>query len=81
MGKDENKDGYVLLYSGSEVRVILLKGLLEDKGIQTIVQNDYQSGISAGFAGGTVNTIRLKVHATDLELAKPILEDFIQNQQ
>jgi hypothetical protein len=81
MEKDVNKDGYVHLYSGSEVRVILLKGLLEDKGIQTMVQNDYQSGISAGFAGGTVNTIRLKVHATDLELAKPILEDFIQNQQ
>ena len=81
MEKDIKKDGYVHLYSGSEVRVILLKGLLEDKGIQTIVQNDYQSGISVGFAGGTVNTIRLKIHATDLELAKPILEDFIQNQQ
>jgi len=81
MEKDIKKDGYVHLYSGSEVRVILLKGLLEDKGIQTMIQNDYQSGISAGFAGGTVNTIRLKIHATDLELAKPILEDFIQNQQ
>ena len=67
--------------SGSEVRVILLKGLLEDSGIQGIVQNEYQSGISAGFAGGTVNTIRLKVHASDLEKAKPVVDDFIQNQQ
>jgi hypothetical protein len=81
MEKDMNKDGYVHLYSGSEVRVILLKGLLEDKGIQSIVQNEYQSGITAGFAGGTVNTIRLKVHARDLEQAEAILEDFIQNQQ
>ena len=81
MEKDIKEDGYVHLYSGSEVRVMLLKGLLEDKGIQTLVQNDYQSGISAGFAGGTVNTIRLKVHASELEQAKPILEDFIQNQQ
>lgn len=61
--------------------MILLKGLLDDKGIQTLVQNDYQLGISAGLAGGTVNTIRLKVHATELEQTKPILEDFIQNQQ
>lgn len=81
MEKDMKKDGYVYLYSGSEVRVILLKGLLEDKGIQTLVQNDYQSGISAGFAGGSVNTIRLKVHPSDLEKAQGILEDFIQNQQ
>ncbi|MGB5403839.1 putative signal transducing protein [Robiginitalea sp.] len=80
MKKDENKEGFVHLYSGSEVRVILLKGLLEDKGIDVIVQNDYQSGISAGFAGGTVNTIRLKVHSSDLDKAQPVLEDFIQNQ-
>ena len=81
MEKDENKDGYVRVYSGSEVRVILLKGLLEDQGIGAIVQNEYQSGISAGFAGGTVNTIRLKVHTSDLEKAQPIVDDFVQNQQ
>ncbi len=72
---------FVQLYSGSEVRVILLKGLLEAAGIDSIVQNEFQSGITAGFAGGTVNTVRLKVHQDDLEKAKPIHDDFIQNQQ
>jgi hypothetical protein len=81
MEKDIKKDGYVRLYSGSEIRVILLKGLLEDKGIQTIVQNEFQSGVYAGFPGGTGTTIRLKVHPSDLEKAQYILEDFIQNQQ
>ncbi|MGA9237980.1 DUF2007 domain-containing protein [Robiginitalea sp.] len=81
MEKDVNKDGYVHLYSGSEVRVILLKGLLEDKGIQTMVQNEFQSGVFAGFPGGTGTTIRLKIHPSDLENAQSILEDFIQNQQ
>ena len=81
MEKDVNKEGFVHLYSGSEVRVIILKGLLEDIGIEALVQNDYQSGITAGFAGGTVNTIRLKVHSSDLEKAQPVLDDFIQNQQ
>ncbi|MDM9630674.1 putative signal transducing protein [Robiginitalea aurantiaca] len=80
MESDENKDGFVHVYSGSEVRVILLKGLLKDNGIEAIVQNDYQSGISAGFAGGTVNTIRLKVHSSDLEKAQPVVDDFVENQ-
>jgi hypothetical protein len=81
METNEKEAGFVPVYSGSEVRVILLKGLLEDIGIEGIVQNEYQSGISAGFAGGTVNTIRLKVHASDLEKAKPVVDDFIENQQ
>lgn len=81
METGEKQDNYVHVYSGSEVRVILLRGLLEDIGVDTIVQNEYQSGISAGFAGGTVNTIRLKVHESDLEKAKPVVDDFIQNQQ
>lgn len=81
MEKDGSQQEYVRVYSGSEVRVILLKGLLEDIGVDSIVQNEYQSGISAGFAGGTVNTIRLKVHASDMEKAKPVVDDFIQNQR
>ena len=69
------------IYSGTEVRVILLKGLLQEAGIDSIVQNEYQSGITAGFGGGTPNTIRLKVHTNDVEKAKPIVQDFIDNQQ
>lgn len=80
MEKDEDQKGFVQVYSGSEVRVILLQGLLKDKGIDAMVQNDYQSGISAGFAGGTVNTIRLKVHTSVLEKAKPVVDDFVENQ-
>ncbi|NQX78569.1 DUF2007 domain-containing protein [Gilvibacter sp.] len=69
------------IYSRTEVRVILLKGLLEQSGIDAMVQNDYQAGITAGFGGGTPNTVRLKVHQGDLEKAKAIVDDFINNQQ
>ena len=69
------------IYSGTEVRVILLKGLLQEAGIDSIVQNEYQSGITAGFGGGTPNTVRLKVHNNDVEKAKPVVQDFIDNQQ
>lgn len=77
----EEQQDFTTIYSGSEVRVILLKGLLEKAGIDPVVQNDYQAGITAGFGGGTINTIRLKVHPEDLEKAKPIVDDFIANQQ
>ena len=69
------------VYSGTEVRVILLKGLLQQVGIDAMVQNDYQAGITAGFGGGTPNTVRLKVHQDDLEKAKAVVEDFVNNQQ
>ena len=69
------------IYSGTEVRVILLKGLLQEAGIDSIVQNEYQSGITAGFGGGTPNTVRLKVHNNDVKKAKPVVQDFIDNQQ
>lgn len=71
---------FVDIYSGSEVRVIILKGLLEEIGVEGIIQNDFQSGITSGFAGGTINTIRLKVHESDFEKARPVVEDFINNQ-
>ncbi|MDC7997936.1 putative signal transducing protein [Gilvibacter sediminis] len=69
------------VYSGTEVRVILLKGLLAEAGVDAMVQNDYQAGITAGFGGGTPNTVRLKIHQDDLAKAKPVIEDFINNQQ
>ena len=71
---------FITVYSGTEVEVILLKGLLENDNIEVIIQNDFQSGIMAGFGGGTPNTIRLKIHESNLERARPIIEEFISNQ-
>jgi len=76
-----DQDSFVSIYSGSEVRVIMLKGLLEKVGVKAIVQNEFQSGISSGFGGGSVNTVGLKVHESELEKVKPIVDDFIKNQQ
>lgn len=67
---------YVDFYSGTEVRVILLKGLLEEEGIPTIMMNDFNSGNIGGFLGGTPSTVRLRVRSSDMERAKSILEGF-----
>lgn len=75
----ENKK-FITVFSGSEVEVILLKGLLENEAIEGIIQNDFQSSIHAGFAYGTVSTVRLKLHESDIKKAKPIIEDFLKHQ-
>ena len=74
-----NKLQFVTVFSGSEVEVLMLKGLLEDHNIEGIVQNDYQSGIIAGFGGGTISTVRLKIHETDLDKAQTIIIEFKNN--
>ena len=60
---------YINVYSGTEVQVIILKGLLEEVSIHGIIQNDFQSGINAGFGSGTLSTVRLKIHESDFEKA------------
>lgn len=70
---------FINVYSGNEIQVILLKSLLEEINIEGIVQNDFQSGIAAGFGSGTTSTIRLKIHESDIEKARPIIEEFISN--
>ena len=71
-----NNTEFVTVFSGSEVEVLMLKGLLEGIDIEGIIQNDYQSGIIAGFGGGTISTVRLKIHETDLEKAQSVITDF-----
>lgn len=71
-----NNTEFVTVFSGSEVEVLMLKGLLEGLDIEGIIQNDYQSGIIAGFGGGTISTVRLKIHETDLEKAQSVITDF-----
>ncbi len=74
-----NHTEFVTVFSGSEIEVLMLKGLLEGLDIEGIIQNDYQSGIIAGFGGGTISTVRLKIHESDLEKAQSIITDFTIN--
>lgn len=70
---------FITVFSGSEVEVLMLKGLLDGLDIEGMIQNDYQSGIIAGFGGGTISTVRLKIHESDLERAQTIITDFKNN--
>jgi hypothetical protein len=75
--KEKNK--LIRVYSGTEVSVILLKGRLEEIGISALIQNDYKSGIDAGFVGGVQSAIDLYIQQFDYKKAESIISKFIQN--
>lgn len=76
-----NSNTYTKIYSGNQVSVILLKGLLEDAGIGFIEKNEQNSGVVAGFVGGTQSTIKLSVQESDKEKAEKIVQEFIAQQK
>lgn len=75
----ETKNKYVSVFTGSEVDVILLKGLLEEEGIGTLVKNENESARVSGFGGGSYEGVRLFILESDKIRATPIIEGFIED--
>ena len=74
--KERNK--LIRVYTGTEISVILLKGRLEEIGINSMIQNDYKSGIEIGFVGGVQSSVDLYIQQSDYKKADPIINEFIQ---
>ncbi|MBS2096966.1 putative signal transducing protein [Carboxylicivirga linearis] len=66
----------VHVFSNTELTVTHLKNILEDNGITSLIRNDYESGNSAGFVGGSYTTIDLYIQKDDEAKARPIIEKF-----
>jgi len=66
----------IRVYSGTELTVNLLKDELEKFGISSMIQNDFNSGVSAGFSGGVPSSIDLFIQELDMGKAEPILSEF-----
>ena len=77
--KKENE--LIRVYTGSEVTVFLLKGELEQAGIQSMIQNDFDAGLSAGFGSGVPSAVDLYIQNKDLNMAEPIINEFIKNNE
>lgn len=70
-------DNIIRIYTGTEITVNLLKDELEQVGISGVIQNDFESGTSAGI-GGNPSAIDLFIQESDLKKAKSILADFLK---
>ncbi len=68
----------IKVFSGTEIPVNLLKDELEINGVSAHIQNDFQSGVLAGFSGGGPAAIDLFILESNLKEAEPIIEGFLQ---
>lgn len=73
------ENNLIKIYTGTELTATYLKEELDSKGIGSIIKNDFQSGISAGFGGGIPSAIDLYIQESDFEKADPIVKEFIKN--
>ena len=71
------KDTLIKAYTGTEVTVMLLKSELEKTGVASVIQNDFRSGVTAGFSGGVPSAIDLYINESDRILAEPVIEAFL----
>ncbi len=72
----KNSNNLIRVYSATELTVNLLKAELENAGISSMIRNDFNSGVSAGFSGGVPSSIDLLIQEVDLEKAEPIVSEF-----
>ena len=68
---------YIKIFTGSAILTNRLKGLLSEVEISSIVRDEMESGRLAGF-GAPMNSSELFVLESDLEKAKPIANDFLE---
>ncbi len=66
----------VNIYSDTELTVSHLKNILADNGIESMIKNDFESGVSAGFVAGSPSAVDLFVFAKDVNRAQEIIENF-----
>lgn len=63
----------IKIFSGSEVEALVIKQQLEDRGVEPIVRNGFESARLAGF-GNTDAAVELYITAEDFEKVKDIFE-------
>jgi hypothetical protein len=67
---------HVRLFTGSLIEIQRLQLDLDDGNIPSMVKNNFQSGLRAGFYGGSPSQVELFIYEEDMEEASKILEAF-----
>ena len=68
-------EDYTKVFTDDSILVNRLQTLLKEAGINSKIRDQVESGRLAGF-GVPINSIELFVLNTDLEMAKPIIDQF-----
>ena len=70
---------YKHVYTGSDVNVQYLQELFQKAGIHSIVKNNFESGLRAGFGGGLPGQVQLQVQASHYDEALKIIQATFPN--
>ncbi len=73
----KERDRLVKIYTGTEMTVLLLKGLLEEIGVPSTIQNNHKSGVEIGYIGSVMSAVDIYIRQSDFEKAEPVIRDFI----
>jgi hypothetical protein len=72
----DDQSKHIRFFTGSLIEIQRLQIDLDDQEIPSMVRNNFQSGVRAGFYGGSPEQVELFIYEEDQEKAKPILEAF-----
>ncbi len=72
----DDQSKHINLFTGSLIEIQRLQIDLNDKEIPSMVKNNFQSGIRAGFYGGSPSQVQLFIFEEDRKNALPILQAF-----
>ena len=67
---------HVRLFTGSLIEIQRLQLDLDDRQIPSMVKNNFQSGLRAGFYGGSPSQVELFIYEEDMDGARKILKAF-----
>lgn len=72
-----DEDNIVRIYSGTEASVLILREMLEEAGVPSLIKNDS----SSAFLGAVPGVVDLYIEEKDLKRASPLIEDFTHDNQ
>ncbi|MGM0580429.1 MAG: putative signal transducing protein [Bacteroidota bacterium] len=70
----DNQSDMVRVYSDTEININKLRAELAKIGIPSLVKNEFQSGVMAGF-GASPNAVDLYVNTSDVDEATALIQD------
>lgn len=73
----EKQDKIIEVYSSDKVTIYHLKKELSEQGVESMVKSNYESGLAAGFVGGSQSTYQLFVLEKDFDKAHDIIKNLV----
>jgi hypothetical protein len=74
---NENPEETTRIYTGPAMIAQGLRSRLNDIGIEPIIKDDHQSGITSGFAIGVPGQVRVFIRKDELVAAKEAIQTYL----